>query len=391
MRILVTSHPGLGHVNGLIAIALGLRERGHAVLVAGAPSVVGAFARAGLDGVAIVDEPLWSDAAGAHDEVPILRETDAPSRLAVVHAELGIRRRAFALLDALPDVIERWRPDLVLRDATEFAAWALAERYGFPDVSLEVSAHWPTERWEGEVGDALRELRDRAGLSTPAIGAAAGIYRHLHVNNAPASLCDPTVAMPPVTVDLAPTFFEDHAVEDDFRDRPGQLDGGRALPPPMGAHHAYLAFGSVYQAPTEVVREVVRALAADFDRVLVVGDVPEAPAHVVARPYIPQTPAMLGCSVVLCHGGRNTVLTALRHGVPVVCIPLGSDHFDMARYVDRAGAGLTVGWEARSITAAAREVATDPRFRRAARAVADEIAAMPSVDDLVREMERRFG
>jgi UDP:flavonoid glycosyltransferase YjiC (YdhE family) len=85
------------------------------------------------------------------------------------------------------------------------------------------------------------------------------------------------------------------------------------------------------------------------------------------------------------------VLTALRHGVPVVCVPLGSDHFDIARYVGWAGAGVTVSWDKRSITAAAREVATEPRFRRAARAVADQIATMPAVDDVVREMERRFG
>ncbi|MBO0899117.1 hypothetical protein J1G43_03955 [Cellulomonas sp. zg-ZUI22] len=178
-------------------------------------------------------------------------------------------------------------------------------------------------------------------------------------------------------MDLAPEFFEDH-----HQDRAPAIDL---------TGHAYLAFGSVYQTPTHTVQEVVQRLSTQFPGVIVAGVSMRALPRVVARPYVAQTPAMPTCNVVVCHGGRNTVLTALRHGVPVVCVPIGSDHFDIAGFVQESGAGLTAGWHEDEITAATLRVAAEPSFRASARRISFEISEMPGLDTLVRRIESLTG
>jgi UDP:flavonoid glycosyltransferase YjiC (YdhE family) len=85
------------------------------------------------------------------------------------------------------------------------------------------------------------------------------------------------------------------------------------------------------------------------------------------------------------------VLTALAHGVPVVCAPIGSDHFQVARLVERAGAGLTRRWDRDELVWAALEAAADPRFAANARVVAAQVARMPSVREVAALLEARFG
>jgi UDP:flavonoid glycosyltransferase YjiC (YdhE family) len=61
-----------------------------------------------------------------------------------------------------------------------------------------------------------------------------------------------------------------------------------------------------------------------------------------------------------------------------------------AAAVARAGAGLTIPpaeLDATSVAQATRQLLEDPSFRRAAHIVADEIALMPSPDDVTTVLE----
>ena len=93
-----------------------------------------------------------------------------------------------------------------------------------------------------------------------------------------------------------------------------------------------------------------RILVASADEpvsvVATVGDHIEA-ATIAARPpsvhgRIPHLAIVPGAAVVVCHAGLGTILAALRHGVPVVCIPLGRDQHANAAAVVAAGAGRTL-------------------------------------------------
>ncbi|WP_375424286.1 glycosyltransferase [uncultured Friedmanniella sp.] len=369
MRVLITSHPGLGHVNGLAALARRLRRHGHPVLAAGAPSAVEAFRLAGIDGRVIVPEPLGSEAVLTAR--PPGTDVAGRDRRGVVESEVCLKRRARALLEPLSELVEQWRPDVVLRDATESAAWLVSERLRVPHASFEVSTHWSEERWSAEVGPQLEALRSLAGVRPHP--PTSGMYRYLHLNNSPRALLEPGTSLPPTSMDLAPGFFDDY--------RPGAL-----VQPPAG--FVYLAFSTVYTAPAEVVRAVVLILAREHPGVVVTGGGVDPGDRVWAPDFVSQSALMPGCAAVVCHGGRNTVLTAAAHGVPVVCAPIASDHFDMADAVERAGIGRSTGWEAEEIAAAVSAVVGSTEVRRRSAELLRQIQAMPTLDDAVGTLER---
>jgi UDP:flavonoid glycosyltransferase YjiC (YdhE family) len=96
------------------------------------------------------------------------------------------------------------------------------------------------------------------------------------------------------------------------------------------------------------------------------------------------------CDLVASHAGSGTTLAALGAGIPQLCLPQRADQFVNAAAVARAGAGLTIlppEVDAIAVAQATRQLLEDPSFRRAARIVADEIALMPSPDDVTTVLE----
>lgn len=378
MRILITSQPGMGHLNGLLALGRVMQARGATVFVAGAPSVAGQAQSAGLDGVAVAPEPEGSDSAS--NRALLKSGASSGERLAVLRSEVSIRSRAFALLDGLRRMIGRARPDLVIRDSTELAGWVVAEACDVPHVSFEVSAHWGVERWNATCGDAIGQLRDAAGLDTDPESPAAGLFEYLHISNCPPSLLGAGDPMPPNTHTVQPQFYE------------SSTSNHSLSSVEHGERHIYAAFGSVYRPEERQYFAFLRECSRFAPIFAVTQRSWSAMERLRQAPYIPQTPLMPGCNLVICHGGRSTVLTALRFGVPVLCLPLGSDHQDVARVVRDAGAGAVASWgdTVAELVEIARRAYGDEAMRTAARSIAAEIARMPEIDLLVDDLQQQF-
>ncbi len=71
------------------------------------------------------------------------------------------------------------------------------------------------------------------------------------------------------------------------------------------------------------------------------------------------------------------MVSALGHGLPVVCLPLGADGFTNAERCETAGVGLAVGGPG-EVRSALDRVLADPAFVDGARRVQQQIARMPS-------------
>jgi UDP:flavonoid glycosyltransferase YjiC (YdhE family) len=70
--------------------------------------------------------------------------------------------------------------------------------------------------------------------------------------------------------------------------------------------------------------------------------------------------------------------------VPMVVVPFGADQPHNARLVAEAGAGIAVTKpDASALRAVIQRVLDAPELRVQARRLADEIAAMPTIDDAV--------
>jgi len=93
--------------------------------------------------------------------------------------------------------------------------------------------------------------------------------------------------------------------------------------------------------------------------------------------WVPHASVVPWADVVITHGGMGTVMEALSHGVPLVCIPMGRDQYGNADRISTLGAGKTL--EASSAPDVVRATVTDvlssPSYRAAARNLADLISA----------------
>src|SRR5205814_4683234 len=110
------------------------------------------------------------------------------------------------------------------------------------------------------------------------------------------------------------------------------------------------------------------------------GQFGQQPANVHVERYIPQSLLFPRCDLVVCHGGWNTVLAALGHGLPLVLLPIGADQPQNAERCAALGVGVTVRPEGRTptaIRAAVREVLANPSYRENAERMRDEMESLP--------------
>ena len=115
-------------------------------------------------------------------------------------------------------------------------------------------------------------------------------------------------------------------------------------------------------------------------------------AHV--EQYIAQSLLLPSCDLVVSHVGSGTLLPALGAGIPQVLVPQGADNFVNTRRAEAAGVGPAL-WPGDvtpdAVRAAVRAALDNPEYRRAAEQLATEIAAMPTPDQVVPEIEGLMG
>ncbi|WP_206781977.1 glycosyltransferase [Bailinhaonella thermotolerans] len=114
-----------------------------------------------------------------------------------------------------------------------------------------------------------------------------------------------------------------------------------------------------------------------------------APGNVLVTRAAPHNAALRHAAATVTHAGHGTAVKSLAAGVPLVCVPLGRDQTEVARHIEVAGAGVTVGRnsDARAIARAVSRVLGDPSYTRHARRLAAEIAAETATDQAVIELE----
>ncbi|MDF5758869.1 nucleotide disphospho-sugar-binding domain-containing protein [Spongiactinospora sp. TRM90649] len=118
-----------------------------------------------------------------------------------------------------------------------------------------------------------------------------------------------------------------------------------------------------------------------------------APGNVLVTSAAPHRVALSRSAVTVTHAGHGTAVKSLAAGVPLVCMPLVRDQTEVARHIELAGAGVTVGRRSspRAIARAVERVLHDASYRREARRLADEIAAETATDLAVAEIEALTG
>lgn len=159
---------------------------------------------------------------------------------------------------------------------------------------------------------------------------------------------------------------------------------------------ALVSFSTTHQGQDETLRRIVAALGQlRISAVVTLGKALE-----LLEIEAPDNVRVLGCAsheailpsaqIVVTHGGHGTVLRALRHGVPLVVMPMGRDQNDNAARVEyhQVGMRLDPAASPSEIAQAIQEVLAEASFAGQARRMADVLAAEgSSVDHLTAEIE----
>jgi UDP:flavonoid glycosyltransferase YjiC (YdhE family) len=118
-----------------------------------------------------------------------------------------------------------------------------------------------------------------------------------------------------------------------------------------------------------------------------------AAANTRVTRFVPHGELLPHATLVVTHAGLGTVMSALSHGVPLMCMPLGRDQFFNAAMVERVGAGRSLpgDTDVNTLADALRGMLDDNATRAGAKRMAVVIAGYGGGADAVTEIERVAG
>jgi len=114
------------------------------------------------------------------------------------------------------------------------------------------------------------------------------------------------------------------------------------------------------------------------------------PDHIRVERFVSHGAVLPRCRAVVTHGGHGTLMACFALGIPVVVVPVNADQPRNAARCEALGVGRSVPPASRTpeaIRDALREVMTDDRYAARARALGEEMAALPGYDAAVGAIE----
>jgi UDP:flavonoid glycosyltransferase YjiC (YdhE family) len=377
VRILFSSLGSHGHTYPLLPLAIAARELGHDVTYVTGEAFANALTPHGIEHVAGGVDMREAFAIAVADLKVMTAQDVQPEHISLIFGSVLPRRFAADVGSALT----AHKPDLVVHEIGNPGAGMAAKVAGVPALCHSFGRMWKDdvigELAYGHLSDVAADLgvelpdRDLMLLGNP------------YLDICPPSVQDPTFLTGPTTrIPLRPVPFAE----------PGEL-------PPWVLEHreplVYLTLGTAFGEPG-VLRTAIDGLAALNAKVLVaagptvdVAVLGELPDNAVVLPWVPQADLLPYVDLVVHHGGSGTTMGTFGVGVPQLVLPQGADQFSNAAAVTEAGLGdqlLGADVTAEAITAKARHLLTDEAVLGAARAIADEVAAMPSPEDVARTL-----
>jgi UDP:flavonoid glycosyltransferase YjiC (YdhE family) len=375
LRVLFSATPAYGHLLPQLPLARALRERGNDVAVLSTGTFGPALAPEGI-------ELLPAGPTMGELLAEAARRTGAdPTQpdLGMVAELFGRVRIDFSADEALT-AARRWQPDLVVSDMGDSVGPLVAAALDVPLATMAYGPAMPPE-------------------FTVALDAAtADRYAERGLTRRPATwyldICPPAMQwdnwQPPESrIGLRPEAHQhpwESPADTVSADRASTRDRPQVL----------VSFGTEFLEP-EALSPLLRELSAgEADLVVTLGMAASAAdfdvdhSRVTFVGFTPLNRLLQGIDLVLTHGGAGTTLGALAAGIPLVVIPQGADQFIQADRVASSNSGLALLPGEVTPEAVAKAVSTvlaDPAYRTSARAIAAQIAALPSADDVAAQLE----
>jgi UDP:flavonoid glycosyltransferase YjiC (YdhE family) len=300
--------------------------------------------------------------------------------------DYGYRAVRSKIDDLLDIAVGQFRPDVIVREPTDLAPIIAGEVLGAVNVIFGVARFIPPSSWEILGADRVM-TRLRADFHLPDDPELACMYRDLYLTILPKAM---EVYEPLPVPAVQPIRYV--TWDGDTRRWPPLAPTGVGERP-----RVLMTLGTVYNYNTELFSRFITALAEeDVDVICTLGSgsdpalTENAPGNVHFETYRPHSSILPGCRVMLCHGGFNTVMGSLMAGVPMVCVPLGSDQEYNATLCQRKGYAIALRDEEATperIRAAVRQVLTEPSYTDKVKAFQLRMERRPPLLRAVRRIE----
>lgn len=389
-RILMATWDGAGNLVPTLALARRLARRGHDVRLLGHRSI---DARCGAHG--------WRFHAYAHaSDFYSLRPGQRQGDMSTVARDLWC---STAVADDVHGELTREPADILIADCMLLGALSAGQALDVPAVALFHGAFALFRR--GPLADLMTALlaplndwRRAAGLA----GAAAIADIHdactLSLVATPKEF-EPEMRLPPNVRFVGPLLDPPPLVEhwsNLAQRRSAEASRSTEMKTSRREPLVVVSFSTSEQGQLPVLQRIVAALE-HLPACAVVTTGPaidpaslRVPRNVEAARFVPHDGLLCRASLVVTHAGLGTVMAALTHGVPMLCMPIGRDQFFNAARVEALGAGRTIAADAGvdTITANIRQLLQENGVRLAARRLADVIAGYRNGAGALFELDR---
>jgi UDP:flavonoid glycosyltransferase YjiC (YdhE family) len=381
MRFLFTSIPGSGHFNPLVPTARAIRDRGHDVAFAASPTFASTIETAGFD--AYPAGPAWIENLGD----PVMQK--------IMAGEFFVDLIRMGMVEGVIRAAKATEADAIVRGSAELGGLVAGAILGLPVATAAPAAN---KIYEALIRPGVVRAAAEHGLDGERVTAVD--FDVLRIDRTPPSLEVSGYIAPPNEINI----------------RPEPYDGGGELPAWFadlgGRPLVYVTLGTAMNGNIPLFRLIADALADQpYDVIVALGHgIPrhalgEVAGNIRVGGYLPQNRILERASVVVNHGGYNTVTAALGAGLPLFLLPMGADQPYNTERCITAGAALGVIQpqpdgpptaapppftppDAAVIRDGTRRLLEEPGFREAAGAIAAEIAALPPATYAAERLEQ---
>lgn len=407
MRICLLTQPGRGDTEPFVALAAGLKERGHLVTLGSRPDLAQLVRDHSIDFEPLGNpyQPFIQDAA---------RAGAMGSGRPISKVRLGLRQKRYVTENLHEDVLEAAEgAELIIYKYPWVTAHTVAESLGIPSVPVMLLPLVRTTSWpsfmsgrgvdRGRLGNRLmwtlpwqavwmalrfddKKFRQRLGL--PRLPwLAPSLLRTSEQTPVLCAWSDAVLPKPPDWPDGVLTtgyWFLDPP--SDWQPSKEIVDFLAAGPPPLS-----IGFGSMASPDRQATFKVVlEALRITGHRAVVLsgwGDIgrgEQLPKHVFSTSDLPHSWLFPQVAAVVHHGGAGTTGATLRAGVPSVVTPLVADQPSWGRLVHSLGtAPAPIPFQqltAKRLAAAINVATSDPAISPRAAQIGERVRAEDGVD-----------
>ena len=390
--------PAFGHINPSLPLVRELIRRGQQVIyytdAEFAPSVeaTGATFRAYPPGVVTSRAIAQATQTGDMVRVPrvILRATES-------------------LVPFLLDQLQSERPKAVVLDSNVLWGHIAARILRLPTVSLFTTIVLGGPQYQQmSLREWLHMLRPALPSLVPILVARTRLLRQFKGPVVPRPAFP---ALGDVNLGLFPKDFQppNPRIDATFRFVGPMLDPETRVDAPLelagSGPLVYMSLGTLHRAATAFLRECLEAFADVPARFVISsrshGDgqgLGQIPANCMVRASVPQLAVLQQADLFVTHGGMNSVLESLAHGVPMLVIPQQPEQMVIGLMLAERGAALV----RREHVAGQRLAGVDvrrqvqhmlgtPRYQAGARQLQTLVAATGGYRQAADEVQRLTG